>query len=86
MSNRFLATGLIGAMIVAGRVSAAEPSPCVRGMDDLVRMSRCELDAAPMRDAAEWVERYRRFWETQLDQLKRYVEQDKPGREKESGS
>lgn len=42
------------------------------------RISRCELDAAPMRDAADWVERYREFWETQLDQLKRYVEREKP--------
>jgi DNA-binding transcriptional ArsR family regulator len=38
------------------------------------RISRCELDAKPMRDAAAWVERYRRFWEDQLDSLKRYVE------------
>jgi hypothetical protein len=27
-----------------------------------------------MRDAAAWVERYRRFWEGQLDQLARYIE------------
>lgn len=40
------------------------------------RVSRCELDASPMRDAAEWVERYRKFWEGQLDQLSRYFEQD----------
>jgi DNA-binding transcriptional ArsR family regulator len=38
------------------------------------RVSRCRLDAATMRDAAAWVERYRRFWEGQLDQLARYVE------------
>lgn len=42
------------------------------------RMSRCELEAGPIQDAAEWVDRYRRFWETQLDQLKRYVEHDRP--------
>jgi DNA-binding transcriptional ArsR family regulator len=46
------------------------------------RMSRCELEAGPMRDAADWVERYREFWETQLDQLKRYVEREKPTTEK----
>lgn len=39
------------------------------------RISRCGLDAAPMREAAAWVERYRRFWEGQLDSLQRYVEQ-----------
>ena len=38
------------------------------------RMSRCALDATPMKDAADWVERYRRFWEQQLDALARYLE------------
>lgn len=40
------------------------------------RISRCHLDAASMRDAAAWVERYRKFWEGQLNQLARYMEQD----------
>jgi len=40
------------------------------------RLSRCGLDAQPMRDAARWVERYRKFWEGQLDSLARYLEQD----------
>jgi DNA-binding transcriptional ArsR family regulator len=39
------------------------------------RISRCALDAIPMREAAEWVERYREFWEGQLDSLSRYVEE-----------
>ena len=38
------------------------------------RISRCELDAAPMREAADWVERYRVFWEGRLDALSRYLE------------
>lgn len=38
------------------------------------RISRCELDAAPMREAADWVEQYRRYWENQLDSLARYLE------------
>lgn len=38
------------------------------------RVSRCELDAAAMRDAAEWIERYRVFWTNRLGDLKRYVE------------
>jgi len=46
------------------------------------RVSRCELDAAPMRDAAEWVDRYRRFWEGRLDSLSRYLA-DRAEREKE---
>lgn len=40
------------------------------------RLSRCGLDAKPMRDAAEWVEEYRQFWESQLDALARFLEQD----------
>lgn len=47
------------------------------------RISRCELDAGPMRDAADWVERYRGFWEKQLDELKRYVEKEKKTKRKE---
>jgi DNA-binding transcriptional ArsR family regulator len=39
------------------------------------RISRCTLDASPMRDAATWVERYRRFWEGQLDRLTTYLEE-----------
>ncbi len=50
------------------------------------RMSRCELDAGPMQDAAAWVERYREYWEKQLDQLKRYVEKENPTQRKERNS
>jgi DNA-binding transcriptional ArsR family regulator len=38
------------------------------------RVSRCELDAEPMRDAAEWIGRYRGFWGERLDSLARYLE------------
>jgi DNA-binding transcriptional ArsR family regulator len=38
------------------------------------RISRCELDAQPMREAAAWVERYRVFWEGQFDALSAYLE------------
>lgn len=47
------------------------------------RVSRCELDAAAMREAAEWIERYRAFWTGRLDALKRYVEQSRPHEAKE---
>jgi DNA-binding transcriptional ArsR family regulator len=40
------------------------------------RVSRCTLDSTPMRDAAEWVERYRAFWEGRLDALSRYLEDE----------
>ncbi len=42
------------------------------------RLSRCRLDAAGMRDAAEWVERYRAFWTGRLDALARYIERPRP--------
>jgi DNA-binding transcriptional ArsR family regulator len=38
------------------------------------RVHRCRLRAEPMKDAAAWIEHYRRFWETQLDSLARYLE------------
>ena len=47
------------------------------------RVSRCVLDARAMRDAAEWVEQYRVFWEGQLDALARYVERPASSRTKE---
>lgn len=33
----------------------------------------CRLRAAPLREAADWVERYRRFWEESLDRLDEYL-------------
>jgi DNA-binding transcriptional ArsR family regulator len=33
----------------------------------------CQLDAAPLRDAAGWIEHYRRFWEASLDRLDEYL-------------
>jgi len=50
------------------------------------RLSRCGLDAAPMRDAAEWVEKYRVFWESQLEALSRYLEHEKDRKEKANGN
>ena len=38
------------------------------------RVHRCRLVAEPMRDAAAWIEHYRRFWESQFDALARYLE------------
>lgn len=33
----------------------------------------CKLEAAPLKDAAEWVEQYRRFWDERLDRLEDYL-------------
>jgi DNA-binding transcriptional ArsR family regulator len=37
------------------------------------RVHRCRLIAEPMKSAAEWIERYRMFWEEQFDALERYL-------------
>jgi DNA-binding transcriptional ArsR family regulator len=33
----------------------------------------CRLEAAPMREAAQWMEPYRRHWEQRLDRLDDYL-------------
>jgi DNA-binding transcriptional ArsR family regulator len=33
----------------------------------------CRLEAAPLKEAADWVEGYRRFWEGSLDRLDGYL-------------
>lgn len=33
----------------------------------------CRLDAQPLREVANWVEPYRRFWEERLDRLDDYL-------------
>lgn len=47
------------------------------------RVSRCSLDAAPMCEASEWVERYRTFWEGRLEALARYLEAEEFREERE---
>jgi DNA-binding transcriptional ArsR family regulator len=38
------------------------------------RLHRVRLKAEPMRAAAGWIERYRNFWEDQLDAFSNYLE------------
>jgi len=38
------------------------------------RVHQLKLEAMPMKQAAQWVEEYRRFWESSLDRLARYLE------------
>src|SRR5690348_11471630 len=33
----------------------------------------CPLDARPLRDAADWMQQYRRFWEGRLDRLDEHL-------------
>lgn len=34
----------------------------------------CRLHAAPLKDAADWVEQYRQFWEESFDRLDEYLQ------------
>ncbi len=38
------------------------------------RVHEMRLDAKPLREAAQWVEEYRKFWEGSLDRLAMYLE------------
>src|SRR5689334_17309748 len=47
----------------------------------------CRLHAAPLKEVADWIEHYRRFWEQSLDRLESYLHElqakpKKPGRRK----
>lgn len=33
----------------------------------------CKLEAGPLKDAASWIENYRKFWEASLDRLEDYL-------------
>ena len=35
----------------------------------------CELEAAPLKDIAVWVEHYRQFWEQSFDRLDEYLKE-----------
>ena len=40
----------------------------------------CRLRSAPLREAAQWIDRYRRFWEQRLDDLAAFLEEPRPKR------
>jgi DNA-binding transcriptional ArsR family regulator len=44
----------------------------------------CRLEAGPLRDVADWVERYRRNWEQRFDRLDEYLH-DLQDKEKQHG-
>lgn len=35
----------------------------------------CRIDAGPLREVADWLEHYRRFWEQRLDRLDEYLKE-----------
>jgi DNA-binding transcriptional ArsR family regulator len=38
------------------------------------RLHEMQLEAKPLKEAAQWVEEYRKFWEGSLDRLAEYLE------------
>jgi DNA-binding transcriptional ArsR family regulator len=44
----------------------------------------CQLEARPLKDAADWLEQYRRFWEQSFDRLEKYLRELKK-KEKKHG-
>lgn len=47
----------------------------------------CRIEAAPLKEVAEWTERYRKIWEQHFDSLELYLQQmqAKDKREKNNG-
>jgi len=43
----------------------------------------CRLQAAPLKDVADWAERYREIWEGRFDRLGNYLQQLKKAKDKE---
>jgi DNA-binding transcriptional ArsR family regulator len=39
------------------------------------RVHALKLEAEPMREASQWIEKYRRFWEDSFDRLDQYLQQ-----------
>ncbi len=37
---------------------------------------RCRIDAGPLKEVADWTERYRHIWEERLDRLDQYLQHD----------
>ena len=44
------------------------------------RIRRCELNAAPLETASNWIRFYRDFWEAQLDSLTNFLDKNKKGK------
>src|ERR1700736_6198793 len=45
----------------------------------------CRLEAAPLKDAAKWIEHYQRFWEQSFDRLENYLREVQKKEEKSNG-
>ena len=45
----------------------------------------CRIEAGPLKNVADWAERYRHLWEGRLDRLDTYLQQLKTKKEKHHG-
>ena len=43
----------------------------------------CRIEAAPLKEVAEWTETYRQIWEQHFDSLELYLQQMKTGQKKQ---
>ena len=43
------------------------------------RVHTCELNAAPLQEASDWLDYYQQFWDTKLDGLAEYLESTEEG-------
>jgi DNA-binding transcriptional ArsR family regulator len=43
----------------------------------------CRLEAGPLKDAADWLEHYRRFWDDSFDRLGDYLDELQTGERKD---
>jgi DNA-binding transcriptional ArsR family regulator len=46
---------------------------------------RCRIDAGPLKEVANWTERYRHIWEARLDRLDKYLQHMKAKEERSHG-
>ena len=60
--------------------SAAVKKLIARGKE--AQWRPCEIKAAPLKEATDWMEQYRQFWEERFDRLEEYLKelqaQEKP--------
>ena len=52
----------------------------------LAQWRPCRLEAGPLRDVAEWIEAYRRFWDASFDRLDAYLKEIQEGETDDSQS
>ena len=45
----------------------------------------CRIEARPLKDVADWTERYRHMWEARLDRLDKYLQHVKATKEQHHG-